>query len=611
MPQIQEIHEGGEAQTLRAALSANDGSATGILDGLAVKLRDAKVREGIGASGVADVVAEIAGTTPLDEALLFQAARVAGNLAADCDANRDRLVAAGYPQKISACLKNDLEVKTLQAIAASLLNLVTDGHAAAVAALSDEATLERIIRAANTLYTPGEWDGSLRGTVASWLWNVVQHVVPAEPTYTLTLSLIKAFLPPLRGVMPRAAPRDLEDADDAFATDIAILTHATKVLERFNGKDKLEYTALLGARDAITTLLGFMEEAAIPLWLEEVEEDTTKALGVAKADVSRTLVNALSEGGDVPPWLLERLGSWLERPTRPDLVSVALLAYGNVARGDASATSILEDNPALLPRLTALLDPSTPVIVQHALVGLLRNLAIPQPNKRKLGDAGVLPRLLAMEPWAAERDMLGSVQGGAVGIVKQLVRNETNATQFLSLPLDPLHALITRTNDPAIALEATRVWVNCIRALGQSSSGGWTTLTDGRVLDALTSMLSQGARHPILLNEAVLALALLAGHGGTEGPGDGNREGVRAEIARRLLDAEAAQRAKKEHPNANLEGVSGADVLARTVAGQGARETQGNALALVKLLDSPELTALVRAAVAGAKGELVDGAREL
>jgi hypothetical protein len=267
------------------------------------------------------------------------------------------------------------------------------------------------------------------------------------------------------------------------------------------------------------------------------------------------------------------------------------------------------------------------VIVQHALVGLLRNLAIPEPNKRKLGNAGVLPRLLTMGPWAAERDMLGSVQGGAVGIVKQLVRDgeyeplvwirleltaETNATEFLSLPLDPLHELITRTNDPAIALEGTRVWVNCIRALGaSSSSGGWRALSDGRVLDALTAMLSQGARYPVLLNEAVLALALLAGHGGVEGPGEGNKEGVRAEIARRLLDTEAAERTKKDHPNANLEGVSGAEVLARTVAGQGARETQANALTLVKLLDSHELTDIVRKAVAGAEGEVVTGAREL
>lgn len=83
----------------------------------------------------------------------------------------------------------------------------------------------------------------------------------------------------------------------------------------------------------------------------------------------------------------------------------------------------MDANPSLLSRLTALLDPSTPIIVQHALVGLLRNLAIPVANKRKLGDAGVIPRLVAMEPWSEQRDMLGSIEGGAVGIVKQLVRD--------------------------------------------------------------------------------------------------------------------------------------------------------------------------------------------
>lgn len=190
---------------------------------------------------------------------------------------------------------------------------------------------------------------------------------------------------------------------------------------------------------------------------------------------------------------------------------------------------------------------------------------------------------------------------------------ETNAAQFLALPLDPLHELVKRTNDPAIALEGTRVWVNCCRALGASASNvaGWAALADGRVLDSLVAMLSQGARYPVLLNEAVLALALLAGHGGVEGPGEGSKEGVRAEIARRLLDAEAAERAQKEHPNAGLEGLSGAAVLAQVVAGRGARETQMNALALVKLIESPEITEMVRTAVAGVEGELVPGAREL
>jgi hypothetical protein len=40
MPQIQEIHEGGEADALRSSLASKDGTAAEILDGLAVKLRD-------------------------------------------------------------------------------------------------------------------------------------------------------------------------------------------------------------------------------------------------------------------------------------------------------------------------------------------------------------------------------------------------------------------------------------------------------------------------------------------------------------------------------------------------------------------------------------------
>jgi len=65
---------------------------------------------------------------------------------------------------------------------------------------------------------------------------------------------------------------------------------------------------------------------------------------------------------------------------------------------------------------------STPMLVQHALIGLLRNLSIPEANKKPLGDADVIEKLVAMDPWAESRDVLGSVQGGAVGVIKNLVR---------------------------------------------------------------------------------------------------------------------------------------------------------------------------------------------
>ena len=67
-----------------------------------------------------------------------------------------------------------------------------------------------------------------------------------------------------------------------------------------------------------------------------------------------------------------------------------------------------------------LLVPSSDVKLQHALVGLLKNLAIPKANKTILGEAGVIAGLRDMNAWSSERDLLGSVQGGAIGVVKHL-----------------------------------------------------------------------------------------------------------------------------------------------------------------------------------------------
>lgn len=89
---------------------------------------------------------------------------------------------------------------------------------------------------------------------------------------------------------------------------------------------------------------------------------------------------------------------------------------------DANAVKLLDD---LLPTLDAMLLPESPIIVQHALVGLLRNLSIPSGNKTAL--SAVTPKLVKMGVWDKERDMVGSVQGGAIGVVKNLCRENGRA----------------------------------------------------------------------------------------------------------------------------------------------------------------------------------------
>lgn len=70
-----------------------------------------------------------------------------------------------------------------------------------------------------------------------------------------------------------------------------------------------------------------------------------------------------------------------------------------------------------------LLNPKSPLIVQHALLGLLRNLSIPEPNRKPLGEAGVVEGVVNLEPWSEQRDVVGAVQGSAIGVIKALVRD--------------------------------------------------------------------------------------------------------------------------------------------------------------------------------------------
>jgi hypothetical protein len=81
---------------------------------------------------------------------------------------------------------------------------------------------------------------------------------------------------------------------------------------------------------------------------------------------------------------------------------------------------LLSGEYSLLPVIMPLLSPGTKVTTQHALIGLLKNLAHPPENKVILGDAGVIGRLLEMEVFSDKRDVVGTVQGGSAGLIKLL-----------------------------------------------------------------------------------------------------------------------------------------------------------------------------------------------
>ncbi len=81
--------------------------------------------------------------------------------------------------------------------------------------------------------------------------------------------------------------------------------------------------------------------------------------------------------------------------------------------------------------------PTSPVTVQHAVIGLLRNLSIPQTNKEILGEAGLLDHVVQMGVWKQEKDMVGSVQGGAIALVKSLCNSNGEFPASFSVESSP------------------------------------------------------------------------------------------------------------------------------------------------------------------------------
>ncbi|WOO81873.1 uncharacterized protein LOC62_04G005388 [Vanrija pseudolonga] len=629
----------------------NLGKQAAILAQLAQDLREPSVRDHVGNSGLPLLLARILEKKPPTprpeqyEGLLEQVGRAAANLAAETPSNVDRLATAHYPERLIDILGTDfgrcLRLEVLRPLVASLYNLAKGSTPAVSKALGTAQATSTLLSLGNHLYTPGVWAGddhSTRAAIVGWIYDVIDEALPEKgaPAYSLSAKEVALFIPALEGAAPRKAPVDLEDITDSvgnsWEADANITTNAAAILERFAEADKID-PAVLQDKSASEGLFDFVQNAEVAPWLKtkvsaEEAEETEKALGTAKGSVAKAIVHLLSEAGDkIPDWVWARIRLWLSKNDREDLVSVALLAYGNRARSDAASEALLKEE-FILPSLVALLVPSTPVRTQHSLVGLLRNLSIPAKNKKILGDAGVIEGVLNLNPWVEQRDIVGSVQGGAIGVIKNLVREAPNAVRFFAAPngLDPLLALLKRTDDPAIALEGDRVLAASTRSLSDSSAlagadkavtaavePARAKLTSPEIVGALNRFLISGAKYPVLLNEAVVALALQAAIGD------------KAEVASALLAKHHVKGASKDvHERfEELDGSAieaaegqvdvevgdknttrGVDVVAAVIAPAEAGpsgEIQANAVTLVAHLGSSEVNEVIKAAVKAAK----------
>jgi hypothetical protein len=160
---------------------------------------------------------------------------------------------------------------------------------------------------------------------------------------------------------PRSRPATSSDEDaEHVDADLIIVSHAASVLDKFNQADKVQ--GVMGDQALLEAMFDFVERAELPPWVtfevdddEDEEEEANgkpkeqkvpgqeqeKTLRHAKGDVARTVVSLID--ASAPEWVWKRIATWLDMDGRPDLVSCALLGYGNKARSGELSTPVIQN----------------------------------------------------------------------------------------------------------------------------------------------------------------------------------------------------------------------------------------------------------------------------
>ncbi|PWN32811.1 ARM repeat-containing protein [Meira miltonrushii] len=379
----------------------------------------------------------------------------------------------------------------------------------------------------------------------------------------LLIHPLQRLLPPSSSDMTFQGNWDADDVSDMMESDMDIVQIATELIESCSLDSKpfrvsaLEKVDFEGQQSTILEfLVHFADSAQSPdAWSfdreesnnlppkpsdEEAAKEVITKFSRAKAAISRAIVCIVGEdenmtklfegqGSGQGGWFTEKMKEWMERDAkdRDDLVSTAMLAVGNLARKDAHCIALVHEHH-IVPTLTRLLDPSADIKVAHGTMCLLKNLAIPSQNKRIIGASNdLISRLGAFLD--KSRDNVQPLQFATVGLLKHLCSaNVDNSFDFvLGGTLPALLDLIRRTDDVPTRMEGTRVLVNAVKSLWSSAltpaanSSNQTVdpnarqrarhvLTCEPVVSALSEMVKNSTKYPVLVNEGILALTLIA-----------------------------------------------------------------------------------------------------
>ncbi|WVO15077.1 hypothetical protein L204_102721 [Cryptococcus depauperatus] len=565
-----------------------------VLDQLALALRDDLLQASDRLNQDVDI---------LDD-LIMQIGRVGANLVVESDINSETLAKCGY---IDAVLSLAFFQQSLrphrcdQALVAGLYNMIIqENNNLRVLCLMGATYLRYIC-------SPSE-QTSVDLNVAQWIWDVLlfvfsndgpESVVALDKASVIDLMSPLAALVSWNGSLPWLETLEYPEEllriihSSCQITEIILTSQSPLCQQLANDSTFLLQTIAktnqVMEKHPLDIIMDVLEFSELPdSWTASYTKDSNdeenntaedsgekepfhESFRAAKAFLIHGTVAISNELSSCPNaerfWA--RMRRWLynnEVWERKDLLECALLSFGNSVIDDRSAERLLLED-AFLSRLKRLFKLDTPDSTQHALVGVLKNLSIPERNKKILFQSGILDEMIAIGIWSHKKDLLQSVQGGAVVIFKHLCKNQPEISfQLLSKYKDDLLIFLERTDDPAIKYEGTRIFVNSVKNIPKDASPSERELfKDGRIAALMVDMFVNACQYPLLRHEAILGLALLAMTGSIE-------------IVKEKMLLERVSGSGKEILETML--VDSTDDIAE--------ELKGNADTLSKLLRQPE-----------------------
>ncbi|KAG2199927.1 hypothetical protein INT47_009253, partial [Mucor saturninus] len=458
---------------------------------LANVLRTASVRTPLGEANIIESLSTLLQTTSGQQTdFRLQSLRVLGNLCFDNVSNRKRVKEAGIIPMVATWFETE-RTDLIRTICGFYLNSSMD-YAPIQIEIAECGAADNLLK---LVKYDEEDDGTITMTIKvldSLASEDTARKVIAKP------STVKIYLDTLEDLYKSGEyTDDLDNLENLVDTLLQIIMDDDNLQNEIIDLGKLNF--LLDFLENTDLLISDKEEKER---LEEVRKTVSKIAIYATSTDSK--MDELYDDQEVLSRFLNMASSENEV-----VHQCAAYALGNLARSDQHCIELVEKYN-LSKLLLDLYQNTENATFQYAILGCLKHLCLPVPNKAKIGQDDCI-RILT--PALDEsKDMLKRNQFLTIGIIKLLCAgNYENAVKIIQEnAFTSVVAFIKRVDDVAAKSEATRVLTNLIKTIWveKDNLDIRNQVIEAHIIEPIIELI-RTSTHPVLKNDGIMALTLI------------------------------------------------------------------------------------------------------